>query len=104
KDEAQNRGIPVFQIGEGSLLQLGYGCYNKRIQATITENTGCIPVDIAGDKENTKALLDAAGIPVPYGYRSDNLEDILSYIKRIEYPVVIKPNHGNQGKGVSLNL
>lgn len=104
KDEAQGRGIPVFQIGEGSLLQLGYGCYSKRIQATITENTGCIPVDIACDKENTKALLDTAGIPVPYGYRSDNLEDILSYIGRIGYPVVIKPNHGNQGKGVSLNL
>lgn len=104
KDEAQNRGIPVIQIGKGSLLQLGYGCYSKRIQATITENTGCIPVDISCDKDMTKELLSTAGIPVPYGYTSNSLEDILTYIKRIGYPVVIKPNHGNQGKGVSINL
>lgn len=102
-NEAKLRNIPIINI-EGSLLQLGYGCYGKRIQATITENTGCIPVDIACDKKITKELLGMAGIPVPNGYVSDNLEDILNYVKRIGYPVVIKPNHGNQGKGVSLNL
>jgi len=101
--EAKLRNIPIIHI-EGSLLQLGYGCFGKRLQATITENTGCIPVDIACDKKITKELLTMAGIPVPYGYVSDNLEDILNYTKRIGYPVVIKPNHGNQGKGVSLNL
>lgn len=104
KDEAEIRGIPVMQIGKGSLLQLGYGCYSKRIQATITENTGCIPVDISCDKDMTKELLRMGGIPVPDGYTSDNLEDILAYSKRIGYPVVIKPNQGNQGKGVSINL
>lgn len=103
-DQAQERGIPVLHIGNGSLLQLGYGCYGKRIQATITENTGCIPVDIAGDKELTKELLTTAGIPVPPGYSSNDLEDILDFVQRIGYPVVIKPNFGNQGKGVSLNL
>jgi cyanophycin synthetase len=103
-EDAQSRGIPILYIGNGSLLQLGYGCFGKRIQATITENTGCIPVDIACDKKITKELLSTAGIPVPAGYISDDLEDILDYMKRIGYPVVIKPNHGNQGKGVSLNL
>ena len=102
--EAKNKGIPILYIGNGSLLQLGYGCFSKRIQATITENTGCIPVDIACDKKITKELLAIAGIPVPTGYSSKYLEDILYYIKRIGCPVVIKPNHGNQGKGVSLNL
>lgn len=104
KTEAQNRGIPVLHLGSGSLLQLGYGCYGKRVQASITENTGCIPVDIACDKDLTKELLSIAGIPVPWGYTAKHLEDILDYADRIGFPVVIKPTHGNQGKGVSLDL
>ena len=35
----------------------GYGKYQKRIQATISQNTSCLGVDIACDKELTKELL-----------------------------------------------
>ena len=104
KEEAIRRGIPVMEIGTGSLLQLGYGSYNKRVQATITENTGCIPVDISCNKELTKELLEIAGIPTPKGSVYNSIEDILDYINIIGYPVVIKPNDGNKGKGISLNL
>lgn len=104
KKEAEARGIPVVILGKGSLLQLGYGKHSKRIQATLTEDTGCIAADISCDKELTKDLLRTAGIPTPDGFVSENLEDVLRGAKVLGYPVVLKPNNGNQGKGVSVNL
>jgi len=100
--EAEARGIPVIVLGKGSLLQLGYG--SKRIQATLTEDTSCIAADISCDKELTKDLLRTAGIPIPEGYVSENLEEVLQHTRSLGYPVVVKPNNGNQGKGVSVNL
>ncbi|MBM7581509.1 cyanophycin synthetase [Caldicoprobacter guelmensis] len=103
-EAALGRGIPVMRIGNGSILQLGYGKYQKRIEATITENTSCISVDIACDKTLTKEILKEAGIPVPEGSVCTTIEDALQIAEELGYPVVIKPEKGNQGKGVSLNL
>src|SRR6187549_1560946 len=66
-DEATKRGIPFIRLNKQSLVQLGYGIHQKRIRATIASTTSSIGVDIAGDKEETKNLLDAAQIPVPRG-------------------------------------
>ncbi len=104
KKEAEERGIPVMILGKGSLLQLGYGKYSKRIQATLTEDTSCIAADISCDKELTKDLLRTAGIPIPEGLAADNILELQKYAERLGYPVVVKPNNGNQGKGVSVNL
>ncbi len=103
-EAALNRGIPVIQIGSGSILQLGYGKYSKRIEATITDNTSCVAVDIACDKFLTKELLYDVGIPVPKGGICTNLDAALDIIEDIGTPVVIKPQSGNQGKGVSTCL
>ena len=104
KKEAEERGIPVIVLGKCSLLQLGYGSYSKRIQATLTEDTSCIAADISCDKELTKDLLRTAGIPTPEGFVSEKLEEVLQKSRILGYPVVVKPNNGNQGKGVSVNL
>lgn len=104
KKEAEERGIPVMVLGKGSLLQLGYGKYSKRIQATLTEDTSCIAADISCDKELTKDLLRTAGIPIPEGRVADSLGELIKYAAELGYPVVVKPNNGNQGKGVSVNL
>ncbi|HHX23748.1 MAG TPA: cyanophycin synthetase [Thermoanaerobacterales bacterium] len=102
--EVLKMGIPVTRVGEGSFLIFGYGKYQKRIQATISQNTSCLGVDIACDKELSKELLSIYKIPVPYGKIVDKEQDAILAAKDIGYPVVIKPKNGNQGKGVSLNL
>ncbi|GAB4265305.1 cyanophycin synthetase [Thermincola ferriacetica] len=102
--EARKRNIPVMRLGEGSILQLGYGCHQRRIEASITDATGCIGVDIAGDKILTKQILSEAGIPVPNGGVARTEKEALDIMKRINNAVVIKPFNGNQGKGVALNL
>lgn len=103
-DSALKRGIPVLPLGIDSFFQLGYGSKQKRIQATITSNTGCIGVDLAGDKLATKLILSQAGIPVPLGGVVTTETEALSLAKNIGRPVVVKPLDANHGKGVSINL
>lgn len=103
-EACRRRDIPVLPLGAGSLLQLGYGVKQRWVQATITEKTSCLAVDIAGDKSLTKRLLAEMGIPVPRGAVVETLEEALDEARRMGTPVVIKPYNGRQGKGVSLNL
>jgi len=101
---ALNRGIPVTRIGKGSIIQLGYGKYHKKIEGTLTDNTSCISVDMACDKAITKELLSQAGIPVPEGRVCRSVDEAIEAAEEIGFPVVIKPINGNQGRGVSLNI
>lgn len=103
-EEAKKQNIPIIRIGENSLFQLGYGKYGRRIQAAMTDQTSCIAVDVASDKELCKEILKAQGIPVPPGRTVERLEEAYELAEALGYPVVIKPHNGNQGKGVSLNL
>lgn len=103
-NEAVKRGIPVFKIGNQSILQLGYGKKQRLIEATLTDTTPCIAVDIACNKELTREALKTAGIPVADGEAADNSEDAVEACNRIGYPVVIKPLNGNQGRGVTVGI
>ncbi len=103
-EEAVNRDIPYIRLNDQSLVQLGYGVNQKRIQATTTVNTNMISVDIAGNKHATKTLLGDMGVPVPKGYRIREIDELEDTIERIGYPVVIKPLDGNHGKGATVGI
>ncbi len=103
-DAASRRGIPVRRLNSRSLIQLGYGCQRKLVEATITEQTPAVSVDIASDKEATKELLESAGIPVPEGGTARTATEAVEWLRRLGAPVVVKPYNGNQGRGVSLSL
>ena len=101
---AEERDIPWFRLNEDSLIQLGHGKYQRRIEAALTSHTPCIAVDIAKDKEFCTELLYSLGLPVPdQRYVRDN-KDAVAAAERIGYPVVVKPVDGNHGRGVSINL
>jgi len=102
--EARKRKIPTMRIGQNSMVQLGYGKYHKKIQATMTSQTSCMSVDIACDKELTNTILRTHGIPVPEGKVVTTVEEAIIQSEKLGLPVVVKPYNGNQGKGVSLNL
>ncbi len=103
-DEAVARDIPWIRLGTNSLVQLGYGVNQMRFQATITCKTSSIAVDIACNKEQTKRMLDLASIPVANGGICVDEVDLETTIKKIGYPIVIKPLDGNHGKGASINV
>ncbi len=103
-EEAAKRGIPFIRLNKSSLVQLGYGINQQRIRATIAGTTSCIAVDIAGDKDETKRLLQAAEIPVPKGSIIRGEDELESAIASIGYPCVLKPLNGNHGKGATTNI
>ncbi|MBL7772626.1 MAG: cyanophycin synthetase [Chitinophagaceae bacterium] len=102
--EAINRDIPWIRLNKNSLVQLGYGIKQKRIQATVASTTSNIAVEIACDKEDTKNLLEAAEVPVPRGRIIYDEEDLQAAISRIGYPIVLKPINGNHGRGATTNI
>ncbi|MBN9312435.1 MAG: cyanophycin synthetase [Chryseobacterium sp. 39-10] len=103
-EEAVARNIPWIRLGKNSLVQLGYGVNQQRFQATITGKTSSIAVDIACNKELTKKMLDDAAIPVPTGDLVVDEEDLERVIRRIGYPLVLKPLDGNHGRGQTINV
>ena len=103
-NEAIKRKIPWIRLNKHSLVQLGYGKNQHRIQATVASTTSSIAVEIACDKEETKNLLEASSIPVPMGYVVYDEEDLDSAIRKIGYPVVLKPVGGNHGRGATINV
>ena len=103
-EEAIRRKIPYIRLNRHSLVQLGYGVNQCRVQATIASTTSSIAVEIACDKEETKNLLEASEIPVPRGRIIYDEEDLQNAIEKIGYPIVTKPVNGNHGKGATTNI
>lgn len=103
--EAEARDIPWMQLGSRAMIQLGHGAYQKRVQATLSNFTGILGVELASDKEGTKKILRDAGVPVPRGaviYYLDELEQAIADLGG--YPIVIKPLDGNHGRGITINI
>ena len=101
---AERRGIPWIRLNAQSLVQLGYGRNQQRIQATVTGRTPHIAVEIASDKEETNTLLANLGLPVPRQALVYDAADAADEAARIGFPVVVKPYNGNHGRGVSVGL
>ena len=102
--EAVSRGIPYIRLNTNSLIQLGYGINQRRIQATMTDRTAMFAVELAGDKNITKEILDEAGVPVPRGTTVYDVEELKKAVQDLDYPLVTKPLDGNHGKGASINI
>lgn len=103
-DAAEARDIPWLRLNDYSLVQLGHGRYQHRIQATTTGKTSNIAVELAADKEETNGILRDLGLPVPTQKLARRARDAVRAAERIGYPVVLKPLSGNHGRGVSINL
>jgi len=103
-DAAVERDIPWLRLNEYSLVQFGHGKYQKRIQATVTSDTGTIATSLASDKEGTHSLLRDMGLPVPKQTMFSSEDDAVYNVNRMGYPVVIKPLDANHGRGISINL
>ena len=103
-DAAAERGIPSIRLNDGNLVQLGHGAAQHRIWTAETDRTSAIAEGISRDKDLTKQLLSAAGVPVPEGRTVETADAAWDAAEDIGLPVVVKPSDGNHARGVSLNL
>jgi cyanophycin synthetase len=99
---AEARGVPWRRLGNGSLLQLGYGRHAQRLWGTVTGQTSSVAVDIACDKAQTHAILQSLGLPVPLQRRGKDLRSVHAAAEALGWPLVFKPMHGNHGRGITV--
>lgn len=102
---AEARDIPWMPLATRAMIQLGYGRYQQRVQATLSTKTSILAVELASDKEGTKQILREAGVPVPRGtviYYLDELEEAIKDVGG--YPIVVKPLDGNHGRGITIDI
>ncbi|MES2568065.1 MAG: cyanophycin synthetase [Bacteroidota bacterium] len=102
--EAQNRNIPISSTGDGRFTLFGYGKYAIRFSASIGDGTGQIAVNIAGDKDLTKQLLESAMIPVPSGVVVRKQEQLRTAVEKLGFPLVTKPLNGHHGKCITTDI
>ena len=103
-EAAVARGIPYRRLTRGSLVQFGWGSKQRRIQAAEVDSTSAVAESIGQDKDLTKRLLHAAGVPVPLGKPVETVDEAWEVALKVGLPVVVKPQDGNQGKGVTVNI
>ncbi len=103
-DAATERDIPSIRLTEGNLVQLGYGVRQRRIWTAETDQTSAIAEGISRDKDLSKSLLSACGVPVPEGRVVESPADAWEAAEDIGVPVVVKPSDANHGRGVSIDL
>ncbi len=101
---AEERGIPWLRLNQQSLVQLGHGKYQQRIQATVSGRTPHIAVELASDKDETNKILASLGLPVPRQELVDSQTDALKAARKLDGPVVLKPYNGNHGRGITINI
>ena len=101
---AEERQIPWLRLNEQSLIQLGHGKFQQRLQATVTGRTSYIAVELAQDKEETNKILANNGLPVPKQELVRSADRAVRAAERLGYPVVTKPYNGNHGRGISIGL
>lgn len=101
---AEARGIPWMRMNQYSLVQLGHGKYQQRIQATVTGKTSHIAVELACDKEETNTILASLGLPVPQQMLVSTEEEAIKSAARLGGLVVTKPLDGNHGRGITIGI
>ena len=102
---AETKDIPWTSLPTRAMIQLGYGRYQQRVQATLSSKTSILAVELASDKEGTKQILRDAGVPVPRGtviYYQDELEEAIKDVGG--FPIVVKPLDGNHGRGITIDI
>ncbi|MFD1609357.1 acylphosphatase [Oceanobacillus luteolus] len=108
KDSEHYKNMIIFGVNPpGRLFSLSSDTkthYFFRTRGDLVSNEA---VEIGSEKDDTKIILEKAGVPVPKGrgFAPDATnEEILEYGKNLGYPLVLKPTNASLGNGVVTNI
>ncbi len=101
---AKLRGVPTLRLDDENLVQLGYGCRQRRLSAAVTDRAGYLAEGVSRNKFLTKQLLARVGIPVPVGRLVDDAATAWQAACELGLPAAMKPLDADYGNGVSLRL
>src|SRR3546814_2387964 len=91
-----------MRLDRQSLIQLGYGNRQHRLRASITGQTSQIAVDLAANKDLTKALLAEAGLPAPRGLVVRSADAAAAFAERVGFPLVTQRSEEHTSELQSL--
>jgi len=99
---AKQRNIPVTL--QENQIHLGSGKNALRMDSSFTSCTGVLSSNTAKNKLQTNHILRQALIPVPDAILATTYQNTLDAIKKISFPLVIKPLNQDQGVGITTNI
>lgn len=102
---AKRLGIPFRRDSPaGRDLLLGHGHRTQRGRSARTGQTSFTAVALARDKHRCALLLQSMGLPAPGGRLVASAEEAVAAARLFGYPLVLKPNDLDQGRGVEVGL
>lgn len=104
-NEARRRGIHVEIIDEDSgIFRLSLGGRAVVCRESLSELTSAVAMSICDNKEISRRVVAEANVRVPDQVQWDGTrEQIADFLSR-NASVVVKPAHGEQGRGISVDL
>ncbi len=103
-DEALRRGIWVEVLdAETGEMRLTHGGRSVITRESLSEYTSAIAMCRCDDKRLTRRLVSEAGITVPRARLATFDEGDFTFLADVG-EVVVKPTHGEQGKGITVGV
>ena len=100
---AADRRIPTKLLSNG-FLAFGYGEGSVIFDSSITDNEKSIGVGLARSKVDTNSFLKLSGFPVVEQKRIQTIEQAQKFSEKNGFPVVLKPENEEQGRGIYANI
>jgi cyanophycin synthetase len=102
---ARARGIPVSAVSPGSRVWLyGQGRAGFHGFVAASHRDSLTGFNLARNKLLSSQLIVQLGFPGARSVPVGSVADALAYVREIGFPVVIKPNAGRQGEGVTAHI
>lgn len=103
-NEALRRGIAVEPLDpKRNYFRLSLGGRRVLCWESLSAMTSALAVFRASDKQLTRELLNDAGISTPDQMIADEKRKNIQFLNKHK-SVVVKPLHGEQGKGISVDV
>jgi len=100
---AHQQNIPWRHLTQ-NVYQYGYGRHSRWFDSTLTDQTSHLGAALSKSKHNSNLFLKKFGFPVPEQYIVGNELEAIEVANKVGFPVVIKPNSQENGRGVSPGL
>lgn len=104
--EALARGLSSVRYSKGAFTITDGAQEPLSFKWSRSPLSSAVSLALCTHKEATRLRLQRAGVPVPRGttFAADNYDAARAFVRRIGYPVVVKPAMGVRGIGVVANI
>ncbi|MGB0743861.1 MAG: N-acetylglutaminylglutamine synthetase [Opitutales bacterium] len=103
-NEALRRGIAVDPVNpERGYFRLSLGGRSVLCWESLCAMTSALALIRAGDKQHAQELLRAVDLKTPEQITSDEADVLIRFLNKHK-SVVVKPLHGEQGQGISVDV